>query len=131
VLGLLDDPAWFVRVHAARSAAHLAGAAAAPAVTHLLSDSRWWVRTAAKDALRAIGRDALPALIPILGSPDRFARNGAAEVLQDIGVVDQLAVQEPQSPLLARIYAAGGERLREAAELRAATRAHDERAEAA
>lgn len=128
LLALLDDPEWFVRVHAARSAGHVVGAAGAPAIAHLLSDTRWWVRTAAKDALRALGREAVPALVRVLGSPDRFARNGAAEVLQDIGVVDQLAVQDPQSQLLARIYAAGGERLREAAELRAATRA---RAEAA
>ena len=47
-----------------------------------------------------------------------FARNGAAEVLQDIGFVDFLALDDPKSPLLERIYAAGGERFREAAEAR-------------
>lgn len=121
-LGLLDDPAWFVRVHAARSAGRLLGADAAPAIARLLSETRWWVRTAAKDALRGLGRDAIPALVPVLSSSDEFARNGAAEVLQDIGLVDYLAAEDPASPLLAQIYAAGGERLRLAAETRARSR---------
>jgi HEAT repeat protein len=120
VLALLDDPIWFVRVHAARAAGHVAGASAAPALAELLTDERWWVRTAAKDALEGIGPDAVPALVPILSSLDEFARNGAAEVLQDIGLVDHLALENPTSPLLARIYAAGGWKFREAAEARIA-----------
>jgi HEAT repeat protein len=121
-LRLLDDPAWFVRVHAARAAGQTAGGASAVPLTRLLSDQRWWVRSAAKDALRGLGRAAIEALLPVLISPDQFARNGAAEILQDIGFVDHLALEEPGSPLLARIYAAGGERLREAAEVRSARR---------
>jgi HEAT repeat protein len=120
VLALLDDPVWFVRVHAARAAGQVAGASAAPAIARLLADERWWVRTAAKDALEAMGPEAVPALVPMLSSADRFARNGAAEVLQDIGLVDHLALEEPRSPLLARIYTAGGMRFREAAESRIA-----------
>lgn len=119
ILELLEDPAWFVRVHAARSAGQVLGAASAPGLTRLLSDSRWWVRTAAKDALRSIGREAIPDLVSVLVDSDEFARNGAAEVLQDIGLVDHLAVEDPTSPLLQRIFEAGGERLREAAEERA------------
>jgi HEAT repeat protein len=130
-LGLLEDPAWFVRVHAARSAGRLLGGAGAPAIARLLSESRWWVRTAAKDALRGLGRDAIPALLPVLSSLDKFARNGAAEVLQDVGLVDHLAVEEPSSPLLARIYAAGGEGLRQAAETRARSRKSLREAQAA
>jgi len=128
---LLEDPTWFVRVHAARSAGHVLGAAAAPALTRLLADSRWWVRTAAKDALRGIGPEAVPSLLPVLSDPDAFARNGAAEILQDIGFVDELALERPDSPLLERIYAAGGERLREAAELRTSVRRPTEEARAA
>lgn len=130
-LALLGDPAWFVRVHAARSAGHVLGASGAPALARLLSDTRWWVRTAAKDALRGIGPQAVAALLPVLTSADAFARNGAAEVLQDIGFVDALAFERPDSPLLERIYAAGGERLREAAELRARGRKLSEEARAA
>jgi len=94
------------------------GADAAPFITPLLADEQWWVRTAAKDALRGMGSDAVPALLAVLGHEDEFARNGAAEVLQDVGFVDTLAFEQPLSPLLERIYEAGGERLREAAQAR-------------
>jgi HEAT repeat protein len=116
LIARLDDSEWFVRVHAARAAGHVVGAAAAPSIARLLADSTWWVRTAAKDALRGMGVDAVPALLSLLTHEDGFARNGAAEVLQDVGFVDFLAQDDPRSPLLARIYAAGGEKLREAAE---------------
>ncbi len=115
----LDDSEWFVRVHAARAAGRVVGAEAAPTIAHLLADERWWVRTAAKDALRGMGVDAVPSLLSVLGHDDPFARNGAAEVLQDVGFVDFLLLDNPRSPLLERIYAAGGERYREAAEARA------------
>ena len=39
-------------------------------------------------------------------------------MLQDIGFVDFLALDNPRSPLLERIYEAGGERYRVAAEAR-------------
>ena len=134
VVARLDDSAWFVRVHAARAAGRVAGADAAPTIARLLADERWWVRTAAKDALRGIGEDSIPVLLSVLGHEDRFARNGAAEVLQDLGFVDFLALDSPESPLLARIYAAGGDGYREAAEKRAAelaTFASDEEARVA
>jgi HEAT repeat protein len=116
----LDDSEWFVRVHAARAVGHVVGAEAAPSLTRLLSDRRWWVRTAAKDALRGMGSDGVPSLLSVLTHEDLFARNGAAEVLQDVGFVDFLALDNPRSPLLERIYEAGGERFREAAAARAA-----------
>lgn len=118
LLARLDDREWFVRVHAARAAGHVVGAEAAPSLVRLLADERWWVRTAAKDALRGLGADAIPSLLSLLAHEDRFARNGAAEVLQDVGFVDFLALDSPRSPLLERIYAAGGERFRTAAEAR-------------
>src|SRR5262249_49127867 len=118
ILASIDDPVWYVRVHAARSAGHLLGADAAPSLVRLLSDARWWVRTAAKDALRGIGPDAVSSLLATLTEQDAVGRNGAAEVLQDIGFVDSLAAERPDSPLLERIYAAGGENMRTAAEER-------------
>ena len=117
----LDDSEWFVRVHAARAVGHVVGVDAAPSLTRLLSDQRWWVRTAAKDALRGMGADAVPSLLATLTHEDLFARNGAAEILQDVGFVDFLALDNPRSPLLERIYEAGGERFRQAAETRAAS----------
>jgi HEAT repeat protein len=121
VLRLLDDPEWFVRAHACRAVAALGGLRVAGRLTPLLADDRWWVRAAAKDGLRMLGPDALQALVPLLDSPDRFARNGAAELLQDLGIVDWLTRERPASELLERIFAAGGERLRAAALYRAAT----------
>lgn len=118
LLARLDDTEWFVRVHAARAAGNVLGAEAAPTIARHLAEERWWVRTAAKDALRGMGSDAVPSLLAILTHEDPFARNGAAEVLQDIGFVDFLALDNPRSPLLERIYAAGGDRFREAAEAR-------------
>ena len=118
VLARLEDSEWFVRVHAARAAGHVLGAEAAPTIAGLLADERWWVRTAAKDALRGMGADAVPSLLSVLTHEDAFARNGAAEVLQDVGFVDFLALDDPTSPLLQRIYEAGGEKLRDAAEAR-------------
>src|SRR5204862_1165313 len=105
---LIEDTAWYVRVQEYQSADQVARFDAAPAIARMLGDERWWVRTAAKDALEGLGRAAVPALVPVLSSPDGFARNGAAEVLQDVGLVDHLALEEPRSPLLARIYEAGG-----------------------
>jgi len=130
-LALLHDPAWFVRVHAARSAGRLLGAEAGPSIVRLLADVRWWVRTAAKDALRGLGPEAVSALLPMLTDTDAFARNGAAEVLQDIGFVDHLALERPDSLLLERIYAAGGERMRVAAEVRTGRRKRERKARAA
>ncbi|HET8968323.1 MAG TPA: HEAT repeat domain-containing protein [Gaiellaceae bacterium] len=118
LLARLDDGEWFVRVHAARAAGHVLGAEAAPTIARHLAEERWWVRTAAKDALRGMGSEAVPSLLAVLTHEDPFARNGAAEVLQDIGFVDFLVLDNPRSPLLERIYAAGGERFREAAEAR-------------
>jgi HEAT repeat protein len=114
----LDDSEWFVRVHAARAAGHVVGVEAAPTIARLLADERWWVRTAAKDALRGMGTDAVPSLLSLLAHEDPFARNGAAEVLQDVGFVDFLALDNPRSALLERIYAAGGDRYREAVQAR-------------
>jgi HEAT repeat protein len=118
LLARLDDSEWFVRVHAARAAGQVLGVEAAPTLARLLADERWWVRTAAKDALRGLGPDAVPSLLSILAHADPFARNGAAEVLQDVGFVDFLTLDSPRSPLLERIYEAGGERYRDAAEAR-------------
>jgi HEAT repeat protein len=120
LLARLEDSEWFVRVHAARSVGHVLGADAAPSLVRLLADERWWVRTAAKDALRGIGGDAVTSLLGVLTHEDAFARNGAAEVLQDIGFVDSLTLTDPRSPILERIYEAGGENLRAAAEARRA-----------
>ena len=52
--------------------AHVVGAEAAPSITPLLADRQWWVRTAAKDALRGMGSDAVPSLLAVLGASGRI-----------------------------------------------------------
>jgi HEAT repeat protein len=118
----LLDEAWFVRVHACRAVGELGTLDEASRVARLLGDPWWWVRAAAKDALRSQGIAIAGALIPLLDDGDGFVRNGAAEVLQDVGFVDALVTGGRDAALLERIFTAGGETMRAAALRRAGTR---------
>jgi HEAT repeat protein len=119
---MLNDPVWYVRAHAARALAEAQDPDLADAVAPLLADREWWVRTAAKDALQRMGPEVWSALVPYLDHGDPFARNGAAEVLQNIGILDSLIVLEAAtakpSPtkieMLKKIASAGGTRMTEA-----------------
>jgi HEAT repeat protein len=86
----LADPVWFVRIHAARALGQLGQIERAAELVELLGDPQWWVRAAAKESLQELGDLAAPAVLPALKDEDRFVRDGAAEVLQNIGVVDEL-----------------------------------------
>jgi HEAT repeat protein len=127
----LQDEAWFVRVHACRALGRLGTAREAASVARCLADPWWWVRAAAKDALRGFGLPAARVLLRHLDDADGFARNGAAEVLLELGVVEQLAPYGAQGELRERILQAGGERVREAARLRGDEERAREGAEAA
>jgi HEAT repeat protein len=116
-VALLQDPVWFVRAHAARALRDLEGNNG-PAVAPLLADESWWVRAAAKETLEARPGLALELLLGYLEHEDGFARNGAAEVLQNTGVLDSLLGEEseveahgPFPTTAQRILAAGGSRL--------------------
>jgi hypothetical protein len=119
---LLNDDVWYVRAHAARALGEADDPELAGAVAPLLADREWWVRTAAKDALQRMGPEIWPALVPYLDHADAFARNGAAEVLQNIGILDSLIVLEAATArpsaskveILRKIAAAGGSRLTDA-----------------
>ena len=118
-LRLLHDPTPFVRAHAARALGELDRTEAAPAVAELLGDADWSVRGAAKQALEAMGSDVWPVLMRCLEHSDGFVRNGAAEVFQNLGLLDNLIILEAASDapssakmdLLRRIASAGGTRL--------------------
>jgi HEAT repeat protein len=120
-LPLLDDPVPFVRAHAARALGAQGRPELAAVVARLLADEEWWVRTGAKQALTTLGPDATEYVLPHLESPDEFARNGAAEVLQNSGAADALVAEliaDPSSAEIRRtlqlIVEAGGERFGEA-----------------
>ncbi len=90
LMALLRDRSAPVRIHAARSLGRRRAAGSAMPLAPLLRDSNWSVRRAAKRALEQLGRAAVPAVSPLLEGNDEFARNGAAEVLQNLGVVRDL-----------------------------------------
>jgi HEAT repeat protein len=116
--GLLRDPVPYVRAHAARALAEMGRTDMAGDIAELLGDADWWVRQAAKESLHAMGTDVWRVLMPCLEHPDRFVRNGAAEVFQNLGIVDSLIVMEAASDgpaerkieMLRQITAAGGVR---------------------
>ena len=118
-LRLLRDAAPFVRAHAARALGELDAIDAAAPIAELLGDQDWWVRNAAKGSLESLGAEVWPVLVRCLEHPDKFVRNGAAEVFQNLGILDSLIVMEAASDdpshskvdLLRRIAAAGGARM--------------------
>ena len=118
-LGLLGDPVWYVRAHAARALGDLGRTDLAEHVLALLADRHWWVRQAAKESLEKMGPGVWRDVIKCLDHADPFARNAAAEVLQNLGVLDSLVVLEATSEhpapekidALRKIAAAGGVRM--------------------
>jgi len=118
-LQLLPDPSPFVRGHAARALGELERTESAADVAKLLADPDWWVRSAAKGSLEMMGAEVWPVLMRCLEHPDEFVRNGAAEVFQNLGILDDLILMEAASDdpsrskieLLRRIAAAGGARM--------------------
>jgi HEAT repeat protein len=76
---LLRDDAFFVRAHAARSVAKVGDGSLAGKLLPLLGDRNWWVRAAA--SLQHLGGDGLDVARAALGHEDRFARDGALEII--------------------------------------------------
>lgn len=120
-LYLLSDPVPFVRAYAARALGELGHVDYADRVAVLLGDADWWVRLAAREALEMMGTDVWPVLVRCLDHRDKFVRNGAAEVVQNLGVLDSLIMLEAATDnpagakvaMLQRVAAAGGVRFTE------------------
>src|SRR5205814_6598131 len=118
-LRLLNDPVAYVRATAARTIGRLGREDLAEEVAAVLGDPDWWVRFAAKQCLESMGADVWPVLARALDHSDKFVRNGAAEVFQNLGVLDSFIVMEAASDnpaphkiaMLRRVAAAGGVRL--------------------
>lgn len=116
LLRLLDDDTWFVRVHAARALGEARVTPAASAVAELLRDRSWWVRDAAEKALVGLGEAGVRQAIKLLDDADPFARDSAAEVLQESGYLDRcvaaaLAGDEDAAAMIERARTAGAGRL--------------------
>ena len=118
---LLTDPVSYVRAHAVRALGELGRADQADRVSSLLGDGDWWVRLAAREGLEMMGPEVWPVLVRCLEHRDKFVRNGAAEVVQNLGVLDSLIMLEAATDnpagtkvaMLQRIAAAGGVRFTE------------------
>jgi HEAT repeats len=78
---LLADEVFFVRAHAARAVGEIGAYILAAEVAALLGDESWWTRAAAKESLLALGPAGLEAAEAMASDLDRFARDGAAEVV--------------------------------------------------
>jgi HEAT repeats len=113
LLRLLGDDAWYVRVHAARSLGEAHVTPAAPAIAELLHDESWWVRDAAEKALVALGSAGVRQALRLLDDEDPFARDSAAEVLQETGYLDRCVAEAAagnrrSSALVAKVRKATG-----------------------
>lgn len=75
---------WRVRAKAATSLGAIGDPSVAPDLAAALEDPAWWVRRNAAAAL-AILPGGSKTLYVALDSPDRYARDAAAEALEDIG----------------------------------------------
>jgi len=118
---LLNDPVSYVRAHAVRALGELGRTDQADRVASLLADGDWWVRLASRESLEMMGPEVWPVLVRCLEHRDKFVRNGAAEVIQNLGVLDSLIMLEAATDnpagtkvaMLQRIAAAGGVRFTE------------------
>lgn len=110
----LGDPVGYVRAHALRALAAFGAGAPAARIAAALGDPDWTVRHAAREALVGLGEPALAATAAVLAAEDKFARNGAAEVLQDLGFLERWAAEALADPggeaagRLAGLLRAGG-----------------------
>ena len=78
---MLDDSVFYVRAHAARGIGEARLDQLAGHVVPLLADANWWVRAAAKESLLALGAEGFRAAVAALEHEDRFARDGALEIV--------------------------------------------------
>lgn len=110
---LLADEEWYVRMHAARALGETKVSRAAPAIAELLRDPSWWVRDAGEKALAALGRAGILEALRLLEDSDPFARDSAAEVLQESGYLDRCvsaaaAGDAEASAVLAKVRSSAG-----------------------
>lgn len=118
---LLADPTGYVRAYAIRALGVLGRTECAGKIAALMTDQDWWVRLAAKETLVDMGPRVWRDAAAQLDSADAFARDGAAEVLQNMGVLPDLVAQadggansEETFQILLKAIEAGGRGVLEA-----------------
>ncbi len=88
---LLQDEAWFVRLHACRAGAGKFFLPIAPAVAQRMTDPQWLVREASVRSLREMGEFGVEHIYrTFLTSEDRYAAEQIAEEIQRSGMLAEL-----------------------------------------
>jgi hypothetical protein len=85
VLHLLDDPAWFVRIQAKKTAESALRDRAVEPIARLLFDTNWHTRNTAADALTKYGNGALRSMFDALDATDHYAKESICEELEKTG----------------------------------------------
>lgn len=89
---LLRDENEFVRLHTARACADRSYAILIPDLARLLEDSKWRVREAAAQSLRAFGHDGVRELYrQFIDTKDRYTSEQVTEEIQRSGAIEDLA----------------------------------------
>ena len=98
LLTLLEDAAWFVRLHAVRSLAQRKFLPQAEQIARALTDPNWRVREAAVRTLRSFGSAGLERLTEhFLRTDDRYSREQIADEFQRVGLIPELLSQCAQN----------------------------------
>jgi HEAT repeat protein len=90
LLRSLEDPAWQVRAQAAKALGKVGDTSDASRLAGSLRDEEFWVRNNAAAALREMGEAGETPLIEMLWDEDRFARETAAQALEEGSIVERL-----------------------------------------
>jgi HEAT repeat protein len=91
LLGLLDDPEWFVRLHTVRALAKPRFGGQLLQIAGRLADPRWIVREGAVRTLLSFGDAGTAVLYDyFLASEDRYSREQIADEWQRAGVIPTL-----------------------------------------
>lgn len=81
IMVLENDGEWEVRAFLAKFLKNVRNMEAISILVRLMHDPNWYVRHNAANALNEQGKEGLRALIQLLSSEDRFARDKAREIL--------------------------------------------------
>ncbi|RJP32022.1 MAG: hypothetical protein C4536_06820 [Actinobacteria bacterium] len=90
LLQALDDPAWQVRAQAVKALGGIGEEKDVSRLAEMLRDTEWWVRNNAASALREMGEMGEGPLAAMLWDEDRFARETAAQALEEGSMVERL-----------------------------------------
>ena len=94
LFNLLEDSAWFVRLHAVRSLARNRFLPYAVRISTALTDANWRVRETAVRTLRGFGPPGLDLLTAhFLATRDRYSREQIADEFQRAGLIPALLMR--------------------------------------